>query len=111
MASKRDGVSFFLEELDANRQRVTETAAKLPQATGFLPWITRINTAIMARTNKMWINPPNVYELTIPKSQRINKRAAIVQSIESSFPASDTLGTLENKPESKRPTSGEFPKV
>jgi hypothetical protein len=31
------------------------------------------------------MNPPSVYELTIPKAHRINSKTAIVQSIEISF--------------------------
>jgi hypothetical protein len=29
----------------------------------------------------MWMNPPSVYELTIPSNHRISNKTAIVQSI------------------------------
>src|SRR5215467_1770598 len=42
----------------------------------------RINTAMTASTSRMWIKPPNVYDETIPSSQRITRRTAIVPSME-----------------------------
>src|SRR6185369_3303859 len=49
---------------------------------GFRPWIIRINTVASAKTSRMWIKPPNVYDETIPSNQRIIKRTKMVQSIE-----------------------------
>lgn len=40
-----------------------------------------MSTTMTAKTNKMWMNPPRVYELTIPSNQRISSTTAIVQSI------------------------------
>jgi hypothetical protein len=45
----------------------------------------RIKTATTASTSRMCINPPRVYELTMPNSQRINNKTAIVQSIGTPF--------------------------
>jgi hypothetical protein len=59
--------------------------ANVPEAalhqTGFLPWMTRINTMMMAKTSNRWIKPPMVYALTIPRSHMISRITAIVQSI------------------------------
>jgi hypothetical protein len=43
-------------------------------------WMTRIKTVTIARTNKMWMNPPKVYEVTRPSSHKTSKTAKIVQS-------------------------------
>jgi hypothetical protein len=42
----------------------------------------RINTTATANISKMWIKPPNVYEVTIPSSQRTISKTKIVQSME-----------------------------
>jgi len=36
---------------------------------------------MMAITKRIWINPPKVYDVTTPKSQRINNMTAIVYNI------------------------------
>jgi hypothetical protein len=41
----------------------------------------RTRTAMIANTNKMWINPPSVYELTKPSSHKTNNTTATVQSM------------------------------
>jgi hypothetical protein len=48
----------------------------------------------MAITSKMWMNPPSVYEETIPSSQRINRITNIVQSMAHSLSiyGRETLG-------------------
>jgi len=35
---------------------------------------------MMATTSKIWMNPPKVYEVTKPNSQRMSKITASVQS-------------------------------
>jgi hypothetical protein len=45
------------------------------------PWKSLMITVITARTSRMWIRPPMVYEVTIPKSQSTSKITQIVQSI------------------------------
>lgn len=42
---------------------------------------------MIASTSKMWMNPPKVYELTIPSNQRTRSITAIVQSIVNPFRA------------------------
>ena len=42
----------------------------------------RINTTATANISKVWIKPPNVYEVTIPSSQRTISKTKIVQSME-----------------------------
>ena len=42
---------------------------------------------MIASTSKMWMNPPKVYELTIPSNQRTRSITAMVQSIVSPFRA------------------------
>src|SRR5690606_23608470 len=42
------------------------------------PLIRRISTITMATTIRMWMNPPMVYDVTRPRSQRINRMTAIV---------------------------------
>jgi hypothetical protein len=49
---------------------------------GFRPWMMRINTVAMAKISRMWMNPPNVYDETIPSTHRIISSTKIVQSIE-----------------------------
>jgi hypothetical protein len=41
-----------------------------------------ITITTTARTRRIWINPPMVYEETRPSAQRISKIIAIVTSIE-----------------------------
>jgi hypothetical protein len=41
----------------------------------------RISTTMIAMTSKIWINPPRVYDVIIPSSQRMSKSTAIVTSI------------------------------
>jgi len=45
----------------------------------------RTKTAMMASTNKMWMNPPIVYELTIPSNHNTMSITAMVQSIVNPF--------------------------
>jgi hypothetical protein len=40
---------------------------------------------MIASTSKMWMNPPKVYELTIPSNQRTRSITAMVQSIVNPF--------------------------
>lgn len=42
---------------------------------------------MIASTSKMWMNPPKVYELTIPSNQRTRSITAMVQSIVNPFRA------------------------
>src|SRR5437660_3537969 len=51
----------------------------------------RTSTAITASTSRMWMNPPKVYELTMPSSHKIRSTTAIVQSIVVFFSALDGL--------------------
>lgn len=44
------------------------------------PWMTRITITMIAMTRSMWMSPPMVYEVTNPRSQRINRMIAIVSS-------------------------------
>src|SRR5216684_331756 len=69
--------AYFLLHLACKLQN---EIARLNQTTG-RPWIRRIRTATTAKTSRMWMNPPSVYELTMPNSQRIKSKTAIVQSI------------------------------
>jgi hypothetical protein len=41
----------------------------------------RINTTPIASSSRMWMNPPKVYEETIPRSQSTIKITKIVQSM------------------------------
>ena len=43
--------------------------------------MTRINITTIAMTKRIWMNPPMVYEETMPSTQRISKIIAIVSSI------------------------------
>src|ERR671919_2321694 len=49
---------------------------------GRRPWITRRITTTTAMTSRMWMKPPIVYELTIPRAHRMSKITKIVHSIE-----------------------------
>ena len=41
----------------------------------------RIRTMTTATTTKMWIKPPIVYDVTMPRSQRTRRMTAIVASM------------------------------
>lgn len=56
---------------------------------------------MIAKINKMWMNPPNVYELTIPNNHKISRRAAIVKSIRASFPRQEPTLRLQATQEAK----------
>jgi len=49
--------------------------------TALRPLINWITTEIKASTRRMWMNPPTVYEDTIPKNHIKTKITAIVQSM------------------------------
>jgi hypothetical protein len=40
--------------------------------------MTRIRITASAMTRRRWMNPPNVYELTMPRSQRIRSTVKTV---------------------------------
>jgi len=46
-----------------------------------------MHTDINASTSRMWINPPMVYDDTIPRTHISNRITAIVHNIDSSFAA------------------------
>jgi hypothetical protein len=45
----------------------------------------RISTTANAMSSKMWMNPPKVYELTIPSAHKTSRITKIVHSIGASF--------------------------
>ena len=47
--------------------------------------MTRTSTVIMAITSRIWINPPMVYDVTIPRSQSTMRTTQIVHNISSPF--------------------------
>src|SRR5438874_4944938 len=49
-----------------------------------------------ARTSKIWINPPNVYELTRPSNHRTSRITKIVQSIVTSSKTEPQLSPRES---------------
>jgi hypothetical protein len=51
------------------------------QLVSLRPWMTRIRTTTMANTNRMWMNPPIVVDVTSPSSHKTSKITKIVQSI------------------------------
>src|SRR5215469_7582507 len=55
----------------------------------------RMSNTTSARTSKMWMNPPSVYELTTPSSHSTSRITNIVQSIESLLVATEIhIGSL-----------------
>ena len=48
---------------------------------GFSPRIIRSSTTMTAKTMRMWIKPPKVYEVTRPSSHNIMSTTAIVYSM------------------------------
>jgi hypothetical protein len=56
--------------------------------------MTRISITTIATTNRMWMNPPIVYEETYPSNQKTIKITAIVSSIFTS-PYTVSQGTIQ----------------
>src|SRR4029453_926242 len=61
---------------------------------GRRPWMMRISTTTIAITNRRWMKPPRVYELTIPSAQRISSTTNTVHSIVASWRESPCAMTL-----------------
>src|SRR6185503_11979106 len=56
-------------------------ATEMPRHTTRRPWMTLSNRTTIATTSRMWMNPPRVYELTIPSSQRMTSTTISVSSM------------------------------
>jgi len=55
------------------------------------------------------MNPPNVYELTMPNSQRIKSKTAIVQSIDIPFLVAVCLSSQQLQSNVSRPCCCRYP--
>jgi hypothetical protein len=75
---------------DATRHRLTKkqlSAKKQSLAKDFQvykirrPWISLTRMIMMAMTRRMWMNPPTVELVTIPRSQRTIKTIAMVNNM------------------------------
>ena len=51
------------------------------QVLSLRPWMTRIRTTTIANTNRRWMKPPIVVDVTSPRSHKTSKITKIVQSI------------------------------
>src|SRR5207248_5361255 len=48
---------------------------------GLRPWIIRISATRIAITSRMWMNPPSVYDVSMPSSQRMTRTTTSVDSL------------------------------